>query len=62
MLGRLVAVRIDEEGPYLTVTGMVAQEKNRRAAWTFKVTKGTADGIPELVRAQEESREEAKKA
>jgi len=56
MIGELVAVRIDEVGEILTVTGMVAQQKNRRAAWQFKVTRGTQEGIPAEVEKQENLR------
>jgi len=62
MLGKLVAVRIEDVGTSLQVTGLVAQAKNRKAAWTFKVTKGTAAGIPAKVVELEEDRENAKKA
>lgn len=62
MIGKLVAVRIDDDGTSLRVTGLEAQPKNRRVCWTFKVTKGTAVGAAEKVNELEETREDAKKA
>lgn len=62
MIGRLVAVRVEDVGRSLQVTGLVAQPKNRKAAWSFKVTKGTADEAPAKVVALEEDREAARKA
>lgn len=62
MIGKLVAVRIDDEGPFMVVTGLQAGQKNRKARWSFKVTRGTASGIPEKVRELEEAHEDAVKA
>lgn len=37
MIGKLVAVRIEEVGGEQHVTGLVAQAKNRKAVWSFKL-------------------------
>lgn len=40
MIGKLVAIRIDESGTGQDVTGLVAQPKNRKAAWHFHLEPG----------------------
>lgn len=56
MRGHLVAIRIDEvpEGRY--VTGIVAQAKNRKRAWSFMVTPSEYDTIREKVEYHEKAR------
>lgn len=62
MIGELVAVRIDDEGSSLRVTGLVAQEKNRREAWSFKVNKGASEQIAGYIAELEEARSNDAKA
>lgn len=62
MIGRLVAVHIQDVDDFLQVTGHVAQAKNRKRAWIFKVKKDAAGEIPDLVEMMEERREAPDKA
>lgn len=61
MIGRLVAVRIEERGGNQYVTGLVAQAKNRRAAWSFTLGPDERHKILEKVQEMEAAREAAKK-
>lgn len=61
MIGRLVAVRIEDVGSSLQVTGLVAQAKNRKAAWSFKVPLSESFQIAGYVEAAEADRKEKDK-
>jgi len=58
MLGELVAVRIQNEGTGLLVSGLIAGEKNRKVGWSFE----TPVGDPSAIAAKVVEMEAARKA
>lgn len=56
MIGKLVAVRVDDLGDCIEVYGLVAQQKNRKVAWHFQVRHKEAKLIPEKVEQMEKDR------
>lgn len=56
MIGKLVAVRVDDVGPTLMVHGYVAQAQNRKRAWSFEVPKGAEAAVPAKVEEMEADR------
>ncbi len=56
MRNKLVALRLEDAGDMIIVTGFKPNEKNRKAVWTFKVPKATRRDMLDEVAIREHER------
>lgn len=56
MRNKLVALRLEDAGDTVIVTGFKPNEKNRKAVWRFTMAKSDRAEMPAEVARQEEKR------